>query len=199
MAAITQQTPSAVPGRRYGDFTKATGVSYVREPSGGVSVGGSTPRVLSLVRAPSSGVVVGGSVEPDVVLFRASVVTSVSAVPSVVVAPSALPSLVVTPSAGRPVYTRQWMDLRVTFTRNGARYDPTFIKLTYKLPNDRGKLGPAVTAYYGSSSIVRDSTGVYRLQVLTGNTPGPFWARWESLGDGEESVEEMEGTVDRRP
>jgi hypothetical protein len=66
--------------------------------------------------------------------------------------------------------------MSTAFTVSGANTDPTTVTLYVKLPN----AGTQIFAY-GSSSMVKDATGLYHYDYATTNS-GDFFYRWVGTG-----------------
>jgi hypothetical protein len=102
-------------------------------------------------------------------------------------------SIIVT--VGGPVYVGQQMKLVATFRNDGELFDPSVVKLTYRLPNIFGRLSsiPRVVVY-GVDQVVRESIGVY-YYLVTSEHQGVAEGFWSSNGVGEIAAKAFKVTV----
>ena len=76
------------------------------------------------------------------------------------------------------VYTKD-SEVRITTTfttTSGTATDPSTVTVYVKDPT-----GTRTTYVYGSSAVVKDSTGVYHLDIFA-NIAGTWWYRFEGTG-----------------
>jgi uncharacterized protein YfaS (alpha-2-macroglobulin family) len=78
--------------------------------------------------------------------------------------------------------------VRVTRTfvnSSGSAIDPAVVKFQYRQPN-----GPIVTKTYGTDNVVvKDSTGVYHIDLDTTALVGTWSIRGYSTGTGQDAIE----------